>query len=72
MVDRLGNLALLEAPLNRALGNTGWTTKREALAKSAVESTSRTAEQASWDAETITHRQDGQAKRAVSIWRLDP
>ncbi len=71
MVDRLGNLALLEATLNRDVGNVGWTKKRAVLAKSGLRTTSVVATRyETWTADEIDARQEQMARRAVHVWRL--
>ncbi len=73
LVFRLGNLALLEANLNRAAGNAAYVSKREHYEKSAYGLTRSIATEfpGGWSAETIEQRQAALARRAVHIWRED-
>lgn len=70
--ERLGNLALVEPHLNRAVGNQPWADKRVELQKSAVPSTREVALQyEEWTPEAIERRQQEMASRAAACWRLD-
>jgi hypothetical protein len=72
-VYRLGNLALLEPSLNRAVGNAGYAEKRKAYADSRYQLTRRIAEMApeEWTPEFLEKRQRDLADRAVHLWRSD-
>ena len=72
-VYRLGNLSLLEASVNRTVGNAEYEVKRNAYAGSAYMITRKIAESApeNWTQELLDVRQQFLAKRAVCIWRSD-
>ncbi len=72
-VYRLGNLILLEGPINRRVGNQGFAEKQAAytqsqyaMAKSIVASTPD-----SWNLDALDQRQQQMAARAAHIWRSD-
>jgi len=68
---RIGNMALLEAGLNRAMGNADYAGKRQVLAQSALSLTRRIAEEnAEWTPERIEARQRVLAGIATSVWRI--
>ncbi len=70
-VDRLGNLALLEASRNQSLANAAYASKRPALASSAITTTRQLAECfESWTPETLAARQAQMARAATGIWRV--
>jgi hypothetical protein len=68
--DRLGNLALLEGPINKAVGSKPYPKKREAYSGSRY-ATTRAIDAQQWDAQAIASRQRGMADLAVKIWRAD-
>ena len=70
---RLGNLTLLEASANRAVGNATYGEKRAAYEKSAYALTRRIPEIApeQWTPELVDERQRQLAGRAVHLWRSD-
>ena len=71
MVYRIGNLAILETPLNRDAGNRDFTEKRAIYAKSDIIGTRQIAENnAGWDSGRLQKRQTEMAKLATSIWRI--
>lgn len=72
-VSRLGNLTLLEAPVNRKLGNADYAKKLDAYAKSEYGLTRQIARDApeSWTPDQVNLRQKRLAKRAVHLWRVD-
>lgn len=69
-VYRLGNLTLLEASANREAQNASYEAKRELYMKSGYAMTN-SIEYAVWTPEQIRKRQEGMAKRATHIWRID-
>ncbi len=69
-IDRLGNLTLLEASLNRECANKRFEEKRSLYARSQFEMTRRLADFEEWTEEAINARQRGFAKLARQIWRL--
>ena len=73
MTYRLGNLTLLEAAANRAIGNRPYGEKLDAYGGSRYVLTKRLPETAPerWTPEHITERQQKMADRAVHIWRSD-
>lgn len=69
---RLGNMILLENPLNRDIGNADFTTKKLAYARSACpDAKSIAASFNIWDENAIVKRQSQLAKAACAIWRID-
>ena len=71
MVFRLGNMTLLEATSNRALGNFSYEQKREAYKKSVFQTTRAIAEYyGEWSVDTINIRQKHMAEIAVKIWKV--
>lgn len=71
LASRLGNMALLEAGMNRQLANQAFESKRVAYADSTVQLTQALAEVAEWTADAIHRRQARMAKAATAIWRID-
>lgn len=72
LVYRLGNMTLLEAAKNRDLGNTDYSSKRDAYLQSAIATTVEIAETYhSWDEHKILSRQTSMAKMATGIWRIN-
>lgn len=71
--NRIGNLTLLEAPLNRLVGNASYPEKIASYEKSKYALTSRLAQEApsEWTLAHIAERQSRLAERAVHIWRAD-
>lgn len=72
-VDRLGNLTLLEAPINRKVGNAAFATKLAAYCDSHYKLTARLPSIApdDWTPERVDARQRKMADRAVHLWRAD-
>jgi Protein of unknown function DUF262/Protein of unknown function (DUF1524) len=72
-VYRVGNLTLLEAALNRSVGNGEYTDKLSAYAQSTYRITRDVVEIApeQWTPELLEARQRRLAERAVHIWRSD-
>ena len=72
-IYRLGNLTLLEAPLNRSVGNSDYPEKRTAYAQSAYVLSRELAETApeQWTPELLEARQRRLAQRGVQLWRSD-
>lgn len=72
-VSRLGNLTLLEAPINRELGNADYAKKVPAYAKSEYGLTRQIAQDApeDWTPDQVNLRQKRLAKRAIHLWRSD-
>lgn len=73
MTYRLGNLTLLEAAANRAIGNRPYDEKLDAYGGSRYVLTKRLPETAPerWTPDNISERQRRMAERAVHIWRSD-
>lgn len=70
MVYRLGNLTPLEPGINRDIGNSGYSQKKEQYQKSAYTLSQQiTAED--WTPNTIAARQEALARCAVYIWKAD-
>ena len=71
MVFRLGNMTLLEAASNRAVGNSSYEQKREVYKTSVFQTTRAIAEYyGEWSAATINKRQKHMAEIAVKIWKV--
>ena len=71
MVFRLGNMTLLEAASNRAVGNSSYEQKREVYKTSVFQTTRVIAEYyGEWCADTIGKRQKHMADIAVQIWKV--
>lgn len=72
-IYRLGNLTLLEANLNREIGNGLIEAKRSRYSRSAYQMTRNLAEQTpdEWTPATLEARQQRLAARAAHIWRSD-
>ena len=71
MVFRLGNMTLLEAASNRAVGNSSYKQKREVYKTSVFQTTRVIAEYyGEWCADTIGKRQKHMADIAVQIWKV--
>lgn len=69
-VFRLGNLTLLEAPLNRALGASDYATKLARYSESASHMT-RSIDATNWTPSAVVARQKGLAEKAALHWRID-
>ncbi len=71
LVYRLGNLTLMQAGVNRDLGNAAYPAKRMAYEKSGFAITRRLAQEyAEWTPERIAAHQVWMANQATSIWRI--
>lgn len=72
-IYRLGNLSLLEAGINRRIGNAEYGDKLAAYADSRYHLTRQLAEHApdEWNPDTLTARQARMARRATHLWRCD-
>lgn len=72
-IYRLGNLSLLEAGINRRLGNKAYADKVDAYASSRYLVTQRLSEHApqEWTPALLNSRQQNMAVRATHIWRAD-
>ena len=73
VVERLGNLTLLERTLNRNVGNAGYQAKRAAYESSGYALTREVADLApeEWTPALLEERQRRLAARAVRLWRSD-
>ncbi len=71
LTQRLGNLTLLEAALNREAGDRPFEEKRHIYAKSRFLMTRKIAEYPVWDADALRRRQREMARYALQAWRLD-
>jgi len=73
VVNRIGNLTLLEANLNRELGNARYTDKVQAYAQSRYTLANTIAEAApeDWTPGLLDERQRRLAARVVHLWRSD-
>lgn len=69
-VFRLGNLTLLEAPLNRLLGASDYASKVARYPESASRMT-QSIDASDWTPQAVIARQKGLAEGAVQRWRLD-
>ena len=68
---RLGNQTLLETALNRELGNTAYSGKRDVYGQSEFAITRRVAEEFDgWTVEKIRAHQQWMARQATDIWRV--
>jgi hypothetical protein len=71
LVYRLGNLTLMQAGVNRDLGNAAYPVKRMVYQESSFAISRRLAqESAEWTPERIAARQVWMANQATSIWRI--
>ena len=68
---RLGNMVLLQATKNNAIGNRGFDEKKPILKASAYILTSQVAKEATWGATEISERQKKLAELAIKTWSLD-
>ena len=67
---RLGNLALLHADKNSALGNAGFSDKQKALAKSKLVLTAMIGKEQEWGTTQIVSRQEKLADLASKAWPI--
>lgn len=70
-VKRIGNMVLMQATTNVALGNLGFAEKKEEYAKSSFAITAGVSEHRKWGAVEIDARQGELAKVAVKAWPID-
>jgi uncharacterized protein with ParB-like and HNH nuclease domain len=68
---RLGNMVLLQATKNNAIGNKGFDVKKPILKASEYNLTSQVAKNAVWGATEINKRQKKLAELAVKTWSLN-
>jgi hypothetical protein len=69
VVDTLGNLTLITAPLNQSYGNNPFDAKKAELLKhSLLRLNSSVLEQAAWDVEQISARSAALADKALKRW----
>ncbi len=73
LVNRLGNLTLLESSTNKEISNAAYDVKVEAYKNSAYELTKKIPKIApeEWTVEHVNQRQNQLAERAVHVWRSD-
>lgn len=72
LMDRLGNMTLLDAGANRDLGAADYARKRTIYQQSGFAITKKLAEDnAEWTPERIAARQNWMAAQATAIWRVD-
>lgn len=67
----LGNLTLLEKPLNKQATNADFSHKKAYYKQSGVVLTQKLEQYDEWIEDSIRQRQQELAKRAVQVWRLD-
>ncbi len=67
---RLGNMTLINANLNKDIGNAGFEIKKRAYAEDCLEITCDILEEKIWGAEQIDRRQKWMADLAVKVWRF--
>lgn len=71
LVNRLGNMCLLEKRLNRDIQNSPFDVKKAAYEQSSYYYAKKIAQENSkWDESCIIRMQAEMAKAAVSIWRM--
>jgi hypothetical protein len=70
IVNRLGNLTLLDRSLNTSIKNGAFDKKLPSYGKSELLLTRALIEQKSWDADKITERQRIMADQALKVWSL--
>jgi hypothetical protein len=68
LVNRFGNVTLLDAKLNQAIQNGLFTAKRPSYEKSEVLLTKQLLDYSDWNRESIEDRQQKLAAKAVTIW----
>lgn len=71
IINRIGNLTLLSASINKTLQNGAFKDKREMLAKSEIIMTQAIAANSDWDEARIVDRQAQMAAIAPSLWPID-
>lgn len=72
MVDRIGNLTLLEARWNREIGNADYTAKRDVYRQSAFQTTQWIADHyETWGVAKIESRQQALVSMASGIWKIN-
>jgi hypothetical protein len=71
MINRLGNLTLLDKKFNQTIRNTGIEVKAPYFAESDIMITKMLKDETTWTAEKIGTRQAMLASRAVKVWSLD-
>lgn len=67
---RIGNMVLLQASVNNAIGNSSFATKRDTFKGSTFLLTNQVAEKATWGPLEIEDRQKELAKIAVATWPI--
>lgn len=67
---RLGNLAIMAAKINSAIGNEDFSAKRAELKKSAFHFTKTIAQESVWDQSAIERRQAAMADVAAKVWSI--
>jgi hypothetical protein len=72
VVNRLGNLALLEATANHGVGNSPFADKKAVLSGSKFTLTNEIGLVKEWSLDEINKRQQKLAKLAVQTWPLKP
>ncbi|MBZ5513046.1 MAG: DUF262 domain-containing HNH endonuclease family protein [Acidobacteriia bacterium] len=68
--NRIGNLALLDATANSAIGSEGWDVKKPVLQSAKIRLTKETSKSTAWGISEIDDRQERLAKLAVKAWPL--
>ena len=68
LVNRFGNLTLLDSKLNQTIQNGPFTTKKPSYEKSDVLLTQQLLGYEDWNREGIEHRQQKLAEKATAIW----
>lgn len=72
LVYRLGNQCLLEKSLNKNLGNSEYSVKKEIYRESSFKDTKDIAENYDqWDKNAINSRQSKMGRSAKAIWKID-
>jgi len=69
VLPTIGNLALLERPLNAAASNRPFNDKKDSYRRSRVRSTRALAEEQVWDLQTIAERTQELTDRFLAIWK---
>lgn len=71
-IHRLGNITLIEAALNRDIGNSAYAVKKKSYAKSVFAHTRKVAEDYdAWNGDKIVARQNWLSKQIVALWRIN-